>query len=144
MRTIGSESVRSFYINIGRPWIESFQNFANFFNIFLPDNIANIGKKRLRRGISVFFLKLSFYRTQVVIKKLSNDSSLFVLKRSLSEIIIIWGKTLSIWTKQVVILWLFNDDMRARGKRNHTLRVLIETKLRKKLKSVWFLHFYFR
>ena len=40
-------------------------------------------------------------------------------KKSLSEIIIISIKTLSFWTKKVVIWRLNYDDSRARGKRNH-------------------------
>ena len=55
---------------------------------------------------SCHVLLLLFSRTQVVIKKSSNDN-FFVQKRSLSEIIIIWVKTLSFWTKQVAIWWLF-------------------------------------
>ena len=60
-----------------------------------------------RRGISgSFFFSLSFSCTQIVIKKSKNENSFLVEKRSLSEIIIIWVKNLSFWTKQVVIWWL--------------------------------------
>ena len=43
-------------------------------------------------------------------------------KRGLSEKIIIWVKTLWFWTNKVVIWWLFNDNFRAREKRNQKIR----------------------
>ena len=64
------------------------------------------------RNFWFFFLLLSFSHTQVVIKKWSNEN-FFVQKRSLSEIIIIWKKTLSFWSEQFVIWWLFNDNLKA-------------------------------
>ena len=52
-------------------------------------------------------------------------TNFFVQKRNLIEIIIIWAKNLSFWTKQVVIWWLFNVDLRTRGKRNHKFRASV-------------------
>ena len=64
------------------------------------------------------FLVLFSSRSCSLALKLSLKShqmtTFFVQKRSLSEIIIIWVKTLSFWTKQVAIWWLFNDHLRAR------------------------------
>ena len=66
-----------------------------------------------RRGISgSFFLSLLFSRSQVIIKKSSNDNCLGS-NRGLRENII-KHQTLSFWTDKIIIWWLFNDGFRAR------------------------------
>ena len=70
------------------------------------------GSVRLRRGIyDSFFLSLSFSCSQVIIKKSSNDK--WQKKK-------VWINRSSFLTKKkyvVVIWWLFNDNLRARGKK---------------------------
>ena len=62
-------------------------------------------------------------------------TTFLVQKRGLSENIIIWVKTLSLWTNKIFIWWLFNDDFRAR-ERQHRKKELQIQRLRRYLITI--------
>ena len=75
---------------MSHPYFRIFTSFgiSQFFlpKFWITENFLPCRRKDIPTS---FFLLLSFSRTQVVIKKTSNDN-VFVQKRSLREIIIIW------------------------------------------------------
>ena len=67
----------------------------------------------LARNFCFFFSRSCCLALKLLLK--SHQMTTFLAqKRSLSEKIIIWVKTLSFWMNKVVIWWLFNDVFRAR------------------------------
>ena len=92
---------------------------------FLPNNQRNVFKD--------FCLRCEICgsvssRSQVVMKKSSNDTFFFVQKEVLGEKIIIWVKYGNIFTQIMMFSLKKVDDLRARGKRNHKLRALASKK----------------